>query len=427
MLTSSTKKCQKAHPAAPQIDAGRAFARAMPSVGAQIFFASARAVLPLFIIGGMGVMARKKGWLNASTASALAKLNGKFFLPCLLWTSLSRTVTAGTLRELWIMPVLAMMHVVIGSAIGYYVVLRACGTRRGFRTVTVLSCGFGNSLALPVVISRAITKNPTIGDLVFVDPDDGDKCALYLSVYVIMLSLLMWSLGPYLYHRRVALEESAGEGVNRVNGDAENAGMRDAAHSSDVERESSAAGDTTLTNNDDTKHALLGVARNVFNANVNACLLGILTGICTPVRDIIFQPGRAFSYVGYSADSLADAAIPSILLIIGCSLANGPDYKMADKKSAIAVLITRFIIIPFITIGLYYGLKDAGVAPTNHVFWLSFLLLGATPTANNVMLQAQMFHSDENAIAGVGTLLLYQYAVVPVVLVGWISWFLAIV
>ena len=67
------------------------------------------------------------------------------------------------------------------------------------------------------------------------------------------------------------------------------------------------------------------------------------------------------------------------------------------------------------------------MAPTNHVFWLSFLLLGATPTANNVMLQAQMFHSDENAIAGVGTLLLYQYAVVPVVLVGWISWFLAIV
>ena len=100
--------------------------------------------------------------------------------------------------------------------------------------MTVLSCGFGNSLALPVVISRAITKNPKIGDLVFVDPDDGDKMALYLSVYVIMLSVSMWSLGPYLFSRRAALEESAGEGVNRVNGDAENAGMRDEAHSSDA-------------------------------------------------------------------------------------------------------------------------------------------------------------------------------------------------
>ena len=383
----------------------------MPSHEAQIFFASARAVAPLFIIGGLGVLARKKGWLNKAAASALAKLNGKYFLPCLLWTSLSRTVTAKTLRELWIMPVLALMHVVVGLGIGYYVVLRACGTRRGFRTVTVLSCGFGNSLALPVVISRAITKNPKIGNLVFVDPDDGDKCALYLSVYVIFLSVSMWSLGPYLFHRRAALED-----------DAESAETRDATLPSASEDEQPSA-----ASQDDTKQAMLHVARNVLNANVNACLLGILTGICTPVRDVIFQPGRALSYVGYSADSLADAAIPSIMLIIGCSLASGPDYKMADKKTAIAVLITRFIVIPFITIGLYYGLKNAGVAPTNHVFWLSFLLLGATPTANNVMLQAQMFHTDENAIAGVGTLLLYQYAVIPVVLVGWISWFLAIV
>ena len=128
--------------------------------GAQIFFAAARAVLEIFVVGTLGAVAATRGWLDAKTARALATFNGNFFLPALLWTSLSRSVSVGRLREMWLLPVECAFHVVAGLAAGV-VVARATRAKPGFRTVTVMSCGFGNSLALPVVVARAVTRNQT--------------------------------------------------------------------------------------------------------------------------------------------------------------------------------------------------------------------------------------------------------------------------
>jgi hypothetical protein len=54
-------------------------------------------------------------------------------------------------------------------------------------------------------------------------------------------------------------------------------------------------------------------------------------------------------------------------------------------------------------------------------------MLGTTPTANNMMLQAQMFHDDDRAGAGVGTLLFWQYLACPVFLTAFVSWYLAMI
>ena len=174
--------------------------------GAQIFFAAARAVLEIFVVGTLGAVSATRGWLDAKTARALATFNGNFFLPALLWTSLSRSVSVGRLREMWLLPVECAFHVVAGLAAGV-VVARATRAKPGFRTVTVMSCGFGNSLALPVVVARAVTRNPNVGTLTFTEAD-GDRCVLYLSAYVFVLSGAMWSVGPWLFRRRIAAKAS---------------------------------------------------------------------------------------------------------------------------------------------------------------------------------------------------------------------------
>ena len=381
--------------------------------GAQIFFAAARAVLEIFVVGTLGAVAATRGWLDAKTARALATFNGNFFLPALLWTSLSRSVSVGRLREMWLLPVECAFHVVAGLAAGV-VVARATRAKPGFRTVTVMSCGFGNSLALPVVVARAVTRNPNVGTLTFTEAD-GDRCVLYLSAYVFVLSGAMWSVGPWLFRRRIAAKASLEDCESESGGGTGESGSRVSRTQSFSEK-------------------ALDFSRTFFNPNIVACVAGVLTGIATPVRDILFNPGRALSWIGASAQLLADAAIPTVLLVIGASLSKGPDYSMVNRNTALAIIAVRFVVIPFLTIGAYYALRGAGVAPSGSdsagedpIFWMIFLLVGSTPTANNMMLQAHMCHDDERAAAGVGTLLFWQYLACPFLLTAFVSWHLVMI
>ena len=386
---------------------------AVMRAGAQIFFAAARAVLEIFVVGTLGAVAATRGWLDAKTARALATFNGNFFLPALLWTSLSRSVSVGRLREMWLLPAECAFHVVAGLAAGV-VVARATRAKPGFRTVTVMSCGFGNSLALPVVVARAVTRNPNVGGLTFTEAD-GDRCVLYLSAYVFVLSGAMWSVGPWLFRRRIAAKAS----------------LEDCESESGVGTGESGS---RVSRTQSFSEKALDFSRTFFNPNIVACVAGVLTGIATPVRDILFNPGRALSWIGASAQLLADAAIPTVLLVIGASLSKGPDYSMVNRNTALAIIAVRFVAIPFLTIGAYHALRGAGVAPSGSdsagedpIFWMIFLLVGSTPTANNMMLQAHMCHDDERAAAGVGTLLFWQYLACPFLLTAFVSWHLVMI
>ena len=80
----------------------------MASAGAQIFFASVRAVLEIFCVGAVGVLGARRGWLDRKTCKTLSTFNGNFFLPALLWVpeplgererAAKAVVTAGDVRR----------------------------------------------------------------------------------------------------------------------------------------------------------------------------------------------------------------------------------------------------------------------------------------------------------------------------------------
>jgi hypothetical protein len=142
--------------------------RAGPSTamraGAQIFFASVRAILEVVLRRRRRrPWARAEGWLDRKTCKTLSTFNGNFFLPALLWVvpeplgererAAKAVVTAGDVRR-------------ARDARDWRSGWASCAGLRvkpGFRTVALMSSGFGNSLALPVVVARAIIKNPRIG------------------------------------------------------------------------------------------------------------------------------------------------------------------------------------------------------------------------------------------------------------------------
>ena len=130
------------------------------SVAVDIFVVSCKAVLKVFIIGGVGCFARRRGLLDEDSCRKMAKLNGAVFLPCLLFVALGRSVTIDHLRNVWLLPLSACVNIALGAVMGKALV-RALGTPPEFRGAAVASAAFGNSLALPVCSSPPSSARAT--------------------------------------------------------------------------------------------------------------------------------------------------------------------------------------------------------------------------------------------------------------------------
>ena len=440
------------------------------SIALRIFLVAFKAVLKVFIIGAVGCVARRRGLLDAPTCKAMAKLNGTILLPCLLFVALGKSVTIAQLRNVWILPISACVNIALGWAMGA-VVVRLLRVPPAFRGPAVAASAFGNSLALPVVLIVAVVRSGEVGRLVFTEEDEAEAM-LYLGAYMTTLTILMWTLGPMLYahddddddddedRRRKIVEDDPSAVILQMTSRGQDGGWRDEGNA----RERRARG-TDDPRDEATEHASVAVVREpassttasrassddversessgstsaterIFralapaaNANVAVSIVGICVGLIGPVRRAMFEPEGALYPAQDCAAILSGAAIPQVILILGASLANGPDHALCSRRVAVAVGLVRLAFIPAVNVVLFLALRalmPASSVPSSPAFWLTFLVEGATPTANNMMLQAQMYGSKA-AAGGVGACLFYQYVMAPVLLTGTMSLFLAII
>ena len=186
----------------------------------------------------------------------------------------------------------------------------------------------------------------------------------------------MWSVGPWLFRRRIAAKVSLEDCESESGGGTGESGSRVSRTQSFSEK-------------------ALDFSRTFFNPNIVAGVAGVLTGIATPARDILFNPGRALSWIGASAQLLADAAIPTVLLVIGASLSKGPDYSMVNEHgvSDHRGEIRRHAVLDDRRVraqrrrrrALRFGQWAGSVLD-------DFSQMTRRPAANNMMLQAHMCH-----------------------------------
>ena len=443
------------------------------SVAVDIFVVSCKAVLKVFIIGGVGCFARRRGLLDEDSCRKMAKLNGAVFLPCLLFVALGRSVTIDHLRNVWLLPLSACVNIALGAVMGKALV-RALGTPPEFRGAAVASAAFGNSLALPVVLIAAVVGAGDVGDVSFGE-DAQAESILYLGAYMTTLTVLMWTIGPVWMRegtRIAAGEKNADETADvelRVFEDAEGAedrgdsvafvshthgvddtretgdrletrGSRDVSSSSPFRERMTTdersgrplGGDPATTSYGVVLRkklvATLAAIGPACNANVAASVLGIFVGVVPALRHALFDESGALFVLQDCASIIAAGAIPQVIIILGASLASGPKHDLCDGACAAGVCAIRLIGIPAVNVALFLVLRralPATAVPTSPAFWLTFLIEGATPTANNMMLQVQMFGSPR-AAEGVAALLFWQYAAAPALLTGAVALFLAI-
>jgi len=420
-------------------------------VALQIFVAAAKAVVRVFIIAAVGCWARRKELLDADTARVMSRLNGAIFLPCLLFTVLKKAVKAEQLQNVWLLPIAAAVHIFFGWVLGKGV-CRAFDVPREFRGPLVAAASFGNTFALPIVLLDAIIGSGNkVGKLQFTREDNA-AMVLYLSAYMTVLTVLMWTLGPvWMKGEDESFDECLDEdpalegGPPRSPTDGPSVRPIGEARSESrvdlLELELAEGGSGPSEGGDragcqsrmsEPKKSLwrrcAAALAPAANVNQLAAVLGILVGLTSPLRRALFDEDGALYVLGSCAELVGAAAIPQVIVVLGASLAKGPDHSLCDRRTAVALGFGRLGVLAILNVGTYYCLRaaiPAAAVPASKAFWLTFLIEGATPTANNMMLQVQMYGS-KRAAGGIGACIFWQYAMAPVVLTGTISLFLAI-
>ena len=134
-------------------------------------------------------------------------------------------------------------------------------------------------------------------------------------------------------------------------------------------------------------------------------------------------------------NTMGQAAVPLNMLILGASLAATSEkvhvaYKSNEEKVKpqvfLMIVFLKLVMMPICAIAAVYGLRTMISIPDNidAPFYLVMLVVACTPTANNVMVMAEIGGVSKEAMAKA---IFVQYLFAPILLTGSVSVSVALV
>ncbi|XP_077253749.1 auxin efflux carrier family protein [Tasmannia lanceolata] len=325
-----------------------------------------------------------------STFKLLSKLVFALFLPCLIFTHLGTSITLQNVALWWFIPVNVLISTLIGCILGYFVAL-VCRPPPQFFRFTVIMTGFGNTGNLPIAIVGSICHS---SDQPF-GPDCHRAGVAYVSfaqwVAVILVYTLVYHMmePPLEYYEIVpegaGIEEETTTDTSRpLLVEAEWPGMEDkeTQHSktpfiarvfnSISNLSQSAFPDVDLTvegGGSSSPKSIRCLAepkvvrrfrivaeetpvRHILQPPTIASLLAIIVGMVPQFRDFVFGNDAPLSFFTDSLEILAGAVVPSVMLILGGMLAEGPNDSGLGIRTTIGITVARLLVLPLVGIGV---------------------------------------------------------------------------
>ena len=77
-------------------------------------------------------------------------------------------------------------------------------------------------------------------------------------------------------------------------------------------------------------------------------IVGLAVGCVTPVKELLFGEDPPLGFFTESLSIMAGGMIPSMMLVLGSVLHNGPGSAKVPKRVIFGILATRQIIIPIL-------------------------------------------------------------------------------
>lgn len=383
---------------------------------------SAVAVMMTMIFGG--VVLANTGAVDAKALRLLSTVSMKVTIPALLFTTAiacdpcggptvldpdCRCRTLGeVVRSDWPLALYPALVMGIGIVVG---ALCAKASRcPEFAGGCAAAIAFGNSTGLPIVLlsvlSDAVGSRSSGRRL-------GDPL-LHLSVYLTLYPVLQWSVGGWLLAPDCPCATALRD-VECLSGE------------EDCPSPCSGTERGLLMSRPGLLHRLRHITEAALVPPVVAVLLGLLIR-GTPVRGLLVSAGGGGAPLRFLFDGLkklGQAAVPLNSIVLGGSLASGPDWSALPLRAALAVVAGKMVIMPAIAVGLVFGLSRLvpAVVGQDESLWLVALVVTATPTANSVQIMANVAGHGQAAMA---TAIFIQYMCAPFILAAWLTFFMTL-
>ncbi|KAI3924781.1 hypothetical protein MKW92_028782 [Papaver armeniacum] len=357
-----------------------------------------------------------------ATFKLLSKLVFALFLPCLIFTQLGKSITLEGLRTWWFVPVNVLISTLVGCALGYLVAI-ICKPPPEFFRFTVVMTAFGNTGNLPIAIIGSVchSKDKPFG------PDCHTNGIAYVSVsqwvaVILVYTLVYHMMEPPMEYYDIVDEGMRDEEITPVHDmsrpllvEAEWPGMEDKetenskrpfiatvfnslsnfSHQSlsdsdvDAPMASSASSPKSVRCLAEPKMvrririvAEQTPVRHILQPPTIASFLAIIIGLVPALNSFVFGEDAPLAFITDSLEILAGAMVPSVMLILGGMLSEGPNDSKLGIKTIVGVSVARLVVLPVLGIGIVALADKMNILVDNDQMYRFVLLLQyTTPTA----------------------------------------------
>lgn len=373
-------------------------------------------LLSLTVIG-LILAHQKTQIIPKSTFKLLSKLVFALFLPCLIFIDLGRSITLHNLALWWFIPVNVLISTVLGFLLGIVVVL-LCRPPPQFVRFTIVMTACGNTGNLPIAILGSLCHNK--------DNPFGPHChqrgvayvslAQWVSV-VLVYTLVYHMMEPPMEYYEIVEEENDENGIGTAcrplvveaewpggieeteisrtpviantfksffSGSKSPHNLQDdeeiQAHETNTESIRCFAEPKVVR-----KMRLVAERtpmKNIIQPPTIASLLAIIIGSVPQAKSFVFGPDAPLGFITGSLEILGGAMVPSVMLILGGMLAEGPNDSKLGLKTTIGVTVARLLVLPLLGIGVVTLAGKMHLRVANDAMYGYVLLLQyGTPSA----------------------------------------------
>lgn len=377
-------------------------------------------LLSLTVIGLILAHPRQQ-MIPRATFRLLSKLVFALFLPCLIFTELGESVNWHNISHWWFIPVNVLVSTVIGFFLGCLVVI-ICRPPPELNRFTIVMTAFGNSgnLSLAIVSSVCHSINSPFGAHCHSRGVAYVSFAQWVSV-ILVYTLVYHMMEPPLEYYEVVEEGEIMEEELAVNNDVSRPLLVEAEWPGieDKETEHSKTpfiarifnGITSLSQTNfpeldlsadgasNSPRALRCLAeprvvrririvaeqtpiQHILQPPTIASLLAIIIGTVPQLKAFFFGSDAPLSFITDSLEILGGAMVPSVMLVLGGMLAEGPNDSTLGCRTTIGIIVARLVVLPLIGIGIV-ALADKlhFLVEGDSMFTFVLLLQYSTPSA----------------------------------------------
>ncbi|KAJ8770278.1 hypothetical protein K2173_012748 [Erythroxylum novogranatense] len=351
-----------------------------------------------------------------ATFKLLSKLIFALFLPCLIFTELGESISLENIDNWWFIPVNVLISTIVGFFLGVLVVA-ICRPPPQFNRFTIIMTAFGNTgnLHLAIVTSVCHTKENPFG------PHCHSRGVAYVSFAQWVAVILVYTLVYHMMEAPLQYYEVVEEG----------AVIGEPTPARDVSRPLLIEAEWPGIEDKETKHCKTPFVAKIFNSlstfssstvpdlevseegNTSspkairclaepvvvrririvaeqtpiqhilqpptiASLLAIIIGLVPQLKAFFFGYDAPLSFITDSLEILGGAMVPSVMLILGGMLAEGPNESTLGLRTTIGIIVARLLVLPVFGIGVVSLVSKLSLLAANDAMYRFVLLLQYT-------------------------------------------------